>query len=483
MQNEIDWAAEYVHAHDNAKEVTDVTLDVIEGVLPSAMRGVLFRNGPGRFDRDGVPYGHVFDGDGFLLRFAFDGDNVTYRSRYVRTDEYIEEEKAGRILYRGFGTNIPGGALKNAFVLKFKNAANTSVAFHSGKLLTLWEGGLPYEIDPMTLRTIGPWNGQGQLLKEWSPLNFMTGKNLPFSAHPRRDLETGSLLNFGTVIDPRGAKLMQYEVDPDGNMAVPTAVELKETIFLHDFVLTPHYRIYLLCQTVLDMKTTLLGQTTVDSGFHFTDAPTIVLLVPRAGGEPIRLEMPPCFVFHFTNAFEDGNHVLVDGFKYLDYPHLPHPRKKIESRDRDIGPFFTRFVLDTERQTVEEISLGPNLGELPSIHPKHHGQPYRFAWTPSSPVNEKRTNFTGIARFDTEAKTSTYRELDALVGEALFVPNPNGTAEDDGWVTTLAYVPNEHRSDLFILDARTLATVCRLRLPHHVPPGFHGTWAPGLASS
>jgi carotenoid cleavage dioxygenase-like enzyme len=35
----------------------------------------------------------------------------------------------------------------------------------------------------------------------------------------------------------------------------------------------------------------------------------------------------------------------------------------------------------------------------------------------------------------------------------------------------------------FILDACTLATICRLRLPHHVPPGFHGTWAPELASS
>jgi all-trans-8'-apo-beta-carotenal 15,15'-oxygenase len=193
--------------------------------------------------------------------------------------------------------------------------------------------------------------------------------------------------------------------------------------------------------------------------------------------------MPPCFVFHFTNAFDDGKRVLVDGFKYLEYPQLPGPQEKMKHRDHSIGPFFTRFVLDPERQTVEEITLGPNLGELPSINPAHHGQPYRFAWSPSKPVDAKRSNFTGIARFDTEAKTSTYRDLDALVGEALFVPNPNGTAEDDGWVTTLAYMPNEHRSDLFILDARTLATVCRLRLPHHVPPGFHGTWAPGLASS
>lgn len=480
---EIDWAGEYVHAHTNAKEATDITLDAVEGAIPTEMRGVLFRNGPGRFERNGVPYGHVFDGDGFLARFAFDGACVRYRSRYVRTHEYIEEEKAGRILYRGFGTNVPGGFWKNAFNLKFKNAANTSITFHGGKLLTLWEGGLPYEIDPQTLRTIGPWDGQGKLYKERSVLNALTGKQLPFSAHPRRDLETGALLNFGSLLDPRGAKLMQYDIDAAGNMAPPTPIALQETIFLHDFVVTPHYRVYLLCKTVLDMKSTMLGKATVETGFHFTDAPTIVLVVPRTGGEPIRLEMPPCFIFHFTNAFEDGKHILVDGFKYTEYPRLPAPTEKIKKRDREIGPFFTRFIIDTESRTIEEISLGPNLGELPSIHPAHHGRPYRYAYSPSSAIGSQRTNFTGVARFDTETKTSTYRELDCLVGEALFVPNPKGNAEDDGWVTMLTYVPGEHRSDLFLLDARTLATVCRLRLPHHVPPGFHGTWVPERASS
>lgn len=477
----IDWAAGYVRAHETAREVTDVTLDVIEGALPAAMRGVLFRNGPGRLERGGESYGHVFDGDGFLLRFAFEGDRVIYRSRFVRTKEYVEEEKAGRILYRGFGTNIPGGMWTNAFRLQFKNAANTSVAFHSGKLFALWEGGLPYEVDPTTLATIGPWEGQGKLRKEWSLLNAITGDHTPFSAHPRRDLAEGSLLNFGTVIDPRGAKLMQYEIDAYGNMAKPTSVELQETIFLHDFVLTPKYRTYLLCKTVMDMKTTLLGTSTAGGSMRFTNAPTIVLVVPRDGGTPIRLEMPACFVFHFTNAFDDGKRVIVDGFKYLDYPQLPGPREKIKKRDREIGPFFTRFVLDLERRKVEEVSLAPNLGELPSIHPGHHGKPYQYAWAPSTPVGSTMTNFTGVARYDTEAKSATYRELGALVGEALFVPNPNGTAEDDGWVTNLAYIPGEHRSDMFILNARTLETVCRLRLPHHVPPGFHGTWVPGLA--
>lgn len=37
-----------------------------------------------------------------------------------------------------------------------KNVANTSVVWWGGRLLCLWEGGEPYEIDPQSLDTIGP---------------------------------------------------------------------------------------------------------------------------------------------------------------------------------------------------------------------------------------------------------------------------------------------------------------------------------------
>ena len=92
------------------EEVDDVPLRIVEGALPADLRGVLFRNGPGRVERGGERYGHLFDGDGMVVRFEFSGGeggqgaSVRYRNRYVRTAEYVEETKAGRILYRGFGT-------------------------------------------------------------------------------------------------------------------------------------------------------------------------------------------------------------------------------------------------------------------------------------------------------------------------------------------------------------------------------------------
>ena len=61
-------------------------------------------------ERAGTYYGHPFDGDGMVSRFAFTQKGIHYRNRFVRTRWYLEEEKAGRILYRNFGTNIPEGS-------------------------------------------------------------------------------------------------------------------------------------------------------------------------------------------------------------------------------------------------------------------------------------------------------------------------------------------------------------------------------------
>jgi all-trans-8'-apo-beta-carotenal 15,15'-oxygenase len=85
--------------------------------------------------------------------------------------------------------------------------------------------------------------------------------------------------------------------------------------------------------------------------------------------------------------------------------------------------------------------------------------------------------FTGLQKLDVVSGEAVHRELAPdFPGEPLFVPSPGGTDEDDGWVLTQVYRAAEHRSDLLILDARSLETVCCLPLPHHTPPGFHSTW-------
>ena len=85
-----------------------------------------------------------------------------------------------------FGNHKLPGLLGNFLSLKLKNVANTSVVYWGGRLLALWEGGLPYKLDPKTLRT-DP--------KEYT-LRGLLKKGDKLTAHPRVDSQLNRLVAF-----------------------------------------------------------------------------------------------------------------------------------------------------------------------------------------------------------------------------------------------------------------------------------------------
>ncbi|MCY7277097.1 MAG: carotenoid oxygenase family protein, partial [Phormidesmis sp. CAN_BIN44] len=87
----------------------DYWIDEVEGQIPPELSGTLFRNGPGLLDVNGQRIQHPFDGDGMVCAIAIKNGRAHFRNRFVRTEGYVAEQKAGRILYRGvFGTQKPG---------------------------------------------------------------------------------------------------------------------------------------------------------------------------------------------------------------------------------------------------------------------------------------------------------------------------------------------------------------------------------------
>ena len=86
----------------------DYRVDEIDGRVPAALRGTLFRNGSGRNDLGGHWFPHWFDGDGMISAIRFDDAGIHYLNRYVRTENYRDETRDGRIVHRGFGKMRPG---------------------------------------------------------------------------------------------------------------------------------------------------------------------------------------------------------------------------------------------------------------------------------------------------------------------------------------------------------------------------------------
>ena len=66
-------------------------------------------------------------------------------------------------------------------------------------------------------------------------------------------------------------------------------------------------------------------------------------------------------------------------------------------------------------------------------------------------------------------------------GEAFFVPRQPSEAEDDGWLLNYVFDVTTQRSDLVVVDARSMEEVARVHLPARVPYGFHTLHVPEAA--
>ncbi len=462
------------HEHDDTK------LELVEGTLPTALTGTLYRNGNGRFQHQGVWYDHPFDGDGMIAKFSFDGQTVRYRNRYVRTAEFEAEEQAGRMLYRSFGTNLPGGFLKNAFRLQFKNTANTNVIWHGGHMLALWEGGWPHRIDPHSLATIDRYDYDGVLRNRFSWLDSQIAPEMSFSAHPKIHPTTGVLHNFGTVPGVR-QRLVLYEVSPSGQAQITHAFPMADMTFAHDFVLTESgHRIFFLTPVSFDMPRALAGLTSPAASIRVNKANPTEVLIIDPDNRVHRLHTDFCFVFHFVNGYQqpDGT-LIVDGLMLEDYPASASMKAFLAGNvpDDQTGAQFVRYRIDVQKQTVVREPLAPYEGELPEIHPDLTGRPYRYSWSIGRPLTSTRPLFDHIVKIDASTGLGLHRhDPHTLPSEPIVVPRPDSTAEDDAWLLYLRYDSPTQTTDLVVADAANLQRIARLRLPHNIPLGFHGLW-------
>lgn len=469
-----------VASHRPVLEEVDTVLEPLAGSIPAGLRGTLYRNGVGKLEVGSTPQMHPFDGDGMVSRFRIGSQGVHYRNRYVRTREYLAEEAAGRMLFRGFGTNLPGGLKANLLRMRFKNAANTSVVWHGGRLLALWEAGQPHALDPETLETLGR-HDYGGALRSRFPSSLVTPE-LPFSAHPKLCPRTGEMWNFGVLVGPRPV-LMVYRVTADGDRLISRRYPLGRAAFIHDFALTERFCVFFLTPVRFDVPRALLGLSTpVEAIRRDPRAPTRVLVVPRDDDGPAReLDAPSgFFLFHLFGAYEDGERIVVGGSRMPDFAG-----GQVDLRDPDAirrAPFelgeLARWTLDPERGRVDEQRFGGPRLELPTLDPRTVTRRHRLGWAVCKPPGGPPV-LSGLARVDLESGTVRTRELAPdLPGEPLFVPRSPDAAEGDGWLLTVVYRAETHRSELWVLDADSLETKARQQLPHHLPTGFHGCFVP-----
>jgi all-trans-8'-apo-beta-carotenal 15,15'-oxygenase len=452
----------------------------IRGVIPPELIGTLFRNGPGLLDIGGRPIRHPFDGDGLVSAFTFHPQGrVHFRCRFVRTQGYLEEQAAGRMLYRGvFGTQPAGGWLRNAFDLRLKNIANTNVWYWGGKLLALWEAAQPYGLDPNTLETLGLEDLQGQLKPKQA-----------FSAHPRRDphceLDGGQpcLVNFSLKSGPT-SEITLLEFNPQGTLVRSHSQAIAGFSFIHDFAITPQYAIFLQNQVRFNPLPYLLGWRGAGECVQFQpQKPAQLILIPRRPpyGEALIFSVEAGFVFHHANAFEEGSKIYLDSICYNSLPQINPDLdyKQVNFEQLDPGQLW-RFSLDLESGTIERQCLLGRSCEFPSLHPQHMGRPYRYVYLGATHAPVGNAPLQAVVKLDLATGTEQIHSFAprGFAGEPIFVPRPGASQEDEGWLLVLKYDAANHRSALVILNAGDLTQepLAVLNLRHHLPYPLHGTW-------
>lgn len=195
---------------------------------------------------------HPFEGDGGILGVTFDGEGkAVARYRYVRTAAITRERKKGKKLYSGMESTRKegsgaGGGQGNDFPVPMykhhlqpglnknrKNTSNTRAIYWSKKLLTLWEGGLPYKLDALALSTEGR-----------SQLGGVLDEEDPFGGKAVIDPIKDRLLMYRNSQGSGSSMLTLYEFNSKFRVASQTTYKLPGFAVLSDFAVTEKYALF-----------------------------------------------------------------------------------------------------------------------------------------------------------------------------------------------------------------------------------------------
>jgi hypothetical protein len=292
----------------------------VTGKVPSDLNGAFYRVGPdAQYPMN--PRNIPFDGEGHVSMFRIKDGRVHYRSRFVRNDRYLAQEKAGRILfpmYRNPALDDP--SVKGLS----RSTANTHIINHRNYLLALKEDSPPSALNLLTLETVVPtYTFDGQL------------PSRTFTAHPKLDSHTGNMVAFGYESEGHGSDVAtMFEFTPQGRLAWSAKVEVPYVGMLHDFAVTENYIVFY----VIPMT---INQTQMDAGgIHWSwdnTKPTYFGFVRRGGdGKDVRwIQGPTRSATHVMGAFDEARRRRRD----VDVEPVPvhaHARRLALGSDRGL---------------------------------------------------------------------------------------------------------------------------------------------------
>ena len=465
-------------------EVTAFDLPV-EGTIPDHLDGRYLRNGPNpRGEVDPAAY-HWFSGNGMVHGVRLrDGKAEWYRNRWIRDAATAT----------ALGEPVrPGKTFAGDF------PPNTNVIGHAGRTLAIVEAGFrPYELTD-DLDTVGPTDLDGTL-------------DCGYTAHPKRDPETGEL-HAVSYFWGWGNHVEYTVIDTAGKVRRRVEIPVTGSPMMHDFSLTDRYVVIYDLPVVFDLDFVASGapkgfkrpskalvsffsrhgglpnrmadammraggggggDSVANGGMPYKwtdDYPARIGLMPREGGAAdIRwFEIEPCFVYHPMNAYDDGDRVVLDVVRH------PSTFRTDRHGPNEGPPTLDRWTVDLSAGKVIEERRDDRPQEFPRVDERLVSKHHRYGYSVGG--NNRAGLGSTLFKHDMDTGDSHVREFKGGdASEFVFVPSSESAVEDDG--VLMGFVQYGDHTDLALLDAATLDDVATVRIPQRVPNGFHGNWVP-----
>lgn len=441
------------------------TLSDVEGTIPADFQGDFLKIGPGTKDVFSQKLNHYFDGDGYISRFQFRDGSIQLQARFVQTPQRMEEQAEGKMLYHEFGTQAPARTQKGR-----KNQPNINLVPWDGSLLALSEGGHPAALDPATLD-----------FKSFTDFGGSLPKNVSFSAHPKFDPVTGHGFAFG-IHQGMSRALKVYRMNSQSKQLEELySLNQSQVYLIHDMAMTADHLVFIIPPLFFRLTDLVLGRGPLAEVLRFdkNKKSRLVILDKRGKDKPIEIDLPSSMVFHHGNA------TLIDGVLKLqtflapdgaifdlikDWSNPDWPRVNNSVMHEITVDVKNKKVLGNERLLADH--------DFPVFNTRLSGQPSRYVYATGMTRPEDPMGFDRITKYDLQTRAALSMPMPAhrVCGESLFVPRPQATQEDDGWVMFQGFDANRDESFFEILDARDMKFVARVWAGMYLPVGFHGAF-------
>lgn len=439
----------------------------VEGQIPQDIKGTLYRVGPGQFTLFGKRLPHWFDGDGAVAAIQIQDGEAQGAAKLIRTQGGQAEAEAGGHFLATYG--MPAKSLLNRLSMKFRNVANTSILVWNKRLFALWEAGLPTELSPQDLSTVGETNLEGLA-------------RTTFSAHPRYVPSRKAYYNFGVEYGPR-SKIHLMELSDSGESRSLGSIPFSGTAFVHDFIATENYLVFICAPIFVDLITLLVKGAPISDSMYWKDNKgTQVIVVPLHRPQAHwKIRTESFLPIHFFNGFETSDSIVMDSIAYTDMSTVEGLKAYSHGETPSVKPGkIIRNRIDLNTRTFHFEDIANHACDFPQVSPTVYAQEYQWGYALSH-LQSTPDYFTSISKINMrtgQVQAHLFPE-GHYPSEPAFVPKAGGQSEDEGYVLSLVYDSVKHESYVAVLDAQNFDAqpLAKIYLKGFFPLTFHGAWA------